>query len=90
MTDGSRGPSIVSRWTAQVLLLLIRGYQMVISPLVGPVCRYEPSCSRYAGEALKVHGSLRGSWLAIRRLARCHPLGGHGYDPVPLGERRGS
>lgn len=62
---------------------LIRAYQLVLSPLLLPSCRYLPSCSEYAAEAIATHGSARGSWLALRRLARCHPWGGSGYDPVP-------
>jgi hypothetical protein len=65
------------------LIALIRVYQWGISPLLGPKCRYTPTCSQYAVEALKKHGPLKGSWLAIRRIARCHPWGGHGVDPVP-------
>jgi putative membrane protein insertion efficiency factor len=65
------------------LRALLRGYQLVLSPLVGPACRFTPSCSEYAREALAVHGVRRGGWLALRRLARCHPLGGSGLDPVP-------
>ena len=66
-----------------VLRGLIRGYQLVLSPLLLPSCRYLPSCSEYAAEAIAVHGSARGSWLALRRLLRCHPWGGSGFDPVP-------
>jgi uncharacterized protein len=62
---------------------LIRLYQLVVSPLLPPSCRYLPSCSDYALEALAHHGVLRGLLLALRRLARCHPWGGSGYDPVP-------
>ena len=62
---------------------LIRGYQLFISPVLGPSCRYLPSCSDYAAEAILRHGTLAGSWLALKRLARCHPWGGSGYDPVP-------
>ena len=62
---------------------LIRIYQYGISPLLPRVCRYAPSCSEYAREAIERHGVLRGVWLAGRRLLRCHPWGGHGYDPVP-------
>jgi uncharacterized protein len=62
---------------------LIRLYQLFLSPLVGPTCRYLPSCSDYAAEAIARHGALTGSWLALRRLLRCHPWGGSGYDPVP-------
>jgi putative membrane protein insertion efficiency factor len=66
-----------------VLVWLLRGYRLVISPLYGQVCRYHPSCSAYALQAVETHGALRGSWLAIRRLARCHPWAAGGYDPVP-------
>lgn len=62
---------------------LIKIYQLGISPLMGPNCRFIPSCSQYAAEALKKHGLLRGTWLALRRISRCHPGGGHGWDPVP-------
>lgn len=65
------------------LLRAVRGYQRIISPLLPPACRYQPTCSAYALEAIERHGALRGSWLAIRRLARCTPWGGSGYDPVP-------
>lgn len=61
----------------------IRGYQRLISPLKPPTCRYLPTCSQYALEALDQHGALKGSWLAGKRLCRCHPWGGSGYDPVP-------
>ena len=63
--------------------VLIRGYQLLISPLLGPTCRYYPSCSAYALEALRVHGAIKGTWLAARRVARCHPWGGSGIDNVP-------
>ena len=62
---------------------LIRAYQLLVAPLLPPSCRYVPSCSQYAAQAIAEHGSLRGSWLALRRLLRCHPWGGSGYDPVP-------
>ena len=62
---------------------LIRIYQMAISPYLGQNCRYEPSCSTYAIQALDKHGVLKGSWLAIKRIVSCGPWGGHGYDPVP-------
>lgn len=68
---------------ARFLTLLVRGYQLLLSPYLGGTCRYQPSCSRYALDALRRHGALRGGWLALRRLGRCHPLGGMGYDPVP-------
>ena len=62
---------------------LIRAYQLVLSPLLGPACRYLPSCSEYASEAIATHGPLAGGWLGVKRICRCHPWGGHGYDPVP-------
>ena len=64
-------------------IILIKFYQWVISPILGPKCRYTPSCSKYAEEALKKYGLIKGLWLAIKRISRCHPWGGHGYDPVP-------
>jgi uncharacterized protein len=68
---------------ARLLTLLIRGYQRLISPLLGPRCRFYPSCSQYAVDALRLHGAVRGGVLALRRLLRCHPLHPGGYDPVP-------
>ncbi|MBI4538528.1 MAG: membrane protein insertion efficiency factor YidD [Gemmatimonadetes bacterium] len=62
---------------------LIRFYQLAISPWTPPACRYAPSCSAYALEAVRRHGAARGLWLGLRRLLRCHPFGGSGYDPVP-------
>ena len=62
---------------------LIRAYQLVISPLLQPSCRFEPSCSHYAQEAIATHGAARGLFLTLHRLLRCHPWGGSGYDPVP-------
>jgi uncharacterized protein len=67
----------------RLLAGLIRGYQRVLSPLLPPSCRFYPSCSQYALEAVTRHGALKGSWLAARRLARCHPFHPGGYDPVP-------
>ncbi len=64
-------------------LLLIRIYQTCISPLTPAACRYTPTCSQYAKEAIVKHGPLRGCWLAFKRIMRCHPWGGSGYDPVP-------
>jgi putative membrane protein insertion efficiency factor len=68
---------------AKLLVVLVRGYQLAISPLLPPACRYTPTCSQYAVEALQRHGALRGTWLAARRLFRCHPFRRGGYDPVP-------
>ncbi len=66
-----------------LLRLPIHLYRWVVSPLLGPRCRFQPSCSEYALDALSMHGAARGSWLTLRRLARCHPWGGEGWDPVP-------
>jgi hypothetical protein len=66
-----------------LLRFLIRAYQLAISPLLGPRCRFYPSCSQYALEAVTQHGPLRGTWLALCRLGRCHPFHPGGYDPVP-------
>lgn len=68
---------------ARILMGAITVYQKAISPFTPASCRYTPTCSQYAREALQKHGALRGSWLATRRILRCHPWGGHGYDPVP-------
>ncbi|MEO8575053.1 MAG: membrane protein insertion efficiency factor YidD [Gemmatimonadales bacterium] len=65
------------------LVLVIRGYQLWISPLFPAACRYYPTCSSYAIEAIEKHGAISGSWLAVRRIARCHPFRPGGYDPVP-------
>jgi putative membrane protein insertion efficiency factor len=66
-----------------ILRAAITVYQWTLVPVLGANCRYEPSCSAYAHEALGTHGALAGSWLALRRIGRCHPWGGSGYDPVP-------
>ncbi|MBP6577733.1 MAG: membrane protein insertion efficiency factor YidD [Chryseobacterium sp.] len=65
------------------IVVLIKFYQLAISPFLGKNCRYEPTCSHYTLEALKVHGLIKGSWIAMKRIASCHPWGGEGYDPVP-------
>jgi putative membrane protein insertion efficiency factor len=67
----------------QALRAVIRGYQIMVSPLLPPSCRFMPSCSQYALEAIDRYGAVRGSWLAARRLARCHPFHPGGFDPVP-------
>ncbi len=72
-----------SRIVVFMLLLPIRFYQTCISPLTPPSCRFQPTCSEYARQAIIKHGPIKGLWLAIRRLLRCHPWGGSGYDPVP-------
>ncbi len=69
-------------------IALIRFYQIFISPLCPGVCRYQPTCSQYMIEAIKVHGVVKGIWLGVKRLCRCHPWGGSGYDPVPIKEIR--
>jgi len=66
-----------------LLIGLLKAYRFAISPLYGQVCRYHPTCSAYALEAVETHGALRGMWLALRRLLRCHPWNPGGYDPVP-------
>ena len=73
----------VASLPARGLALVIRGYQRFISPVLPPSCRFSPSCSQYGLEAVQRHGALRGGWLAIRRIARCHPWNPGGYDPVP-------
>jgi len=73
-----------------VLIALLKAYRFAISPLYGQVCRYHPSCSAYALEAVTVHGSIKGSWLAVLRIARCNPWARGGYDPVPPRTGRGS
>jgi uncharacterized protein len=78
--DFVRAVSAVTSW---VLLALIRAYQFLISPVLPSSCRFVPTCSAYAYEAIERWGVCRGTWYALRRLVRCHPFGGHGYDPVP-------
>jgi putative membrane protein insertion efficiency factor len=78
----------VNRVAGLALHVAIRGWQLLLAPVLPPSCRFEPSCSRYADEAIARHGPWRGVWLAARRLARCHPWGGSGYDPVPESPRR--
>ena len=76
------------KWILRVLsfpfIAIIKIYQWTISPILGAnKCRFTPTCSNYALEALKKYGVIKGTWLAIKRISRCHPFGGHGYDPVP-------
>lgn len=68
---------------SKLIIILIRFYQKFISPLCPGVCRYRPTCSQYAIEAIKIHGPIKGVWLSCKRICRCHPWGGCGYDPVP-------
>lgn len=65
------------------LIWLIKLYQVILSPIMGRSCRYTPTCSHYGIQALKKYGLFKGTWLTIKRIGRCHPWGGHGYDPVP-------
>ena len=74
---------------ARFFLALLRGYKRWISPLLPQACRYTPTCSIYMADAIREHGPARGVWLGTRRLCRCHPWGGHGYDPVPPRSGRG-
>jgi putative membrane protein insertion efficiency factor len=73
----------VREWPRRVLMVPIRGYQKFISPALPPSCRFTPSCSQYALEAVAKYGAVRGTWLAARRLVRCHPFNPGGYDPIP-------
>ena len=68
---------------SKLFIWLILAYQKIISPLMGPSCRFHPTCSSYAKEAIESHGLLRGTWLAVNRISKCHPLGHSGFDPVP-------
>ena len=77
------GGAAAGRAVRTALILAVRGYQVALSPLFPPACRYFPTCSQYAIDALERHGAVRGSWLAVRRILRCHPLRPGGYDPVP-------
>jgi putative membrane protein insertion efficiency factor len=80
---GQAAPGLVSRLVAGVLAVPVLVWRWGISPFMPQACRFAPSCSQYALEALARHGAIEGSRLAVVRLARCHPWGGHGYDPVP-------
>lgn len=89
-------PSPEQQDTAQLsvfgrtLVGLVRVYQMVISPYLAPRCRFQPTCSHYMIEAVQAHGGARGGWLGLKRIAKCHPWGGFGYDPVPQGGSNGA
>jgi putative membrane protein insertion efficiency factor len=76
-------PEILKKVIGFVFVVLIKIYQYFISPLTGAACRYTPSCSQYGVEAIQKYGAFKGGWLTLKRLARCHPWGGHGHDPVP-------
>lgn len=79
----NRSLQLFKRLCALPFIVLVRFYQLSISPLTPPSCRFTPTCSQYALEALRKYGPLNGLWLTVKRLARCHPWGGSGYDPVP-------
>lgn len=79
MSEGIRKPGLAAR----LLLVGISGYRRFVSPLLGANCRYEPSCSEYGHEAIGRHGALKGTWLAVKRIGRCHPFHEGGFDPVP-------
>ena len=81
--SSQRWVSAIKRILSLPFILLVRFYQLCISPLKPPTCRFTPTCSQYAIKALRKHGPLKGTYLTIRRLLRCHPWGGSGYDPVP-------
>ncbi|HRJ49152.1 MAG TPA: membrane protein insertion efficiency factor YidD [Phycisphaerales bacterium] len=85
VTGMARAPHV---WSVFPLVAVIRLYQVTLSPFIGRQCRYEPTCSNYALEALGNHGPWRGSWLAVRRVFRCHPFAKGGYDPAPPPEPR--
>ncbi len=79
MSDRGGAPA----FPARVLIAMLVGYKRYVSPLLPPACRFHPTCSEYMAEALRVHGVVRGLWLGVRRLARCHPWHPGGFDPVP-------
>ncbi len=74
---------MIKKVLSRIFLLLIGFYRKCISPMFPPVCRYTPTCSQYMQEAIIKYGPFKGTWLGIKRICRCHPWGGHGYDPVP-------
>ena len=78
-----RGGEIIKKIAVFPLVVLVKFYQNCISPFTPPSCRYMPTCSEYALQALRKYGPFKGGWLALKRILRCHPWGGHGYDPVP-------
>lgn len=78
-----KAADILKKLVGYVFIFLIKVYQYFISPMLGNACRYTPSCSQYGVEAIKKHGAFKGGWLTLKRIARCHPWGGHGHDPVP-------
>ena len=83
----ARAQRVEPSLAVRAALAILRGYKLLLSPLFAGACRYSPSCSDYMATALREHGLASGTWLGLKRLARCHPFGGHGFDPVP--PRRG-
>jgi putative membrane protein insertion efficiency factor len=81
---------IISHFFSMIFIGIVRFYQLAISPLLGPHCRHTPTCSHYTIEAIKEWGPLKGSWLGLKRISRCHPWGTSGYDPVPKKEPKPS
>jgi putative membrane protein insertion efficiency factor len=86
--DLDRFPARLSGGLGLAIRIMIRAYQLLVAPILPPSCRFYPSCSHYAAEAVLRHGPGHGLWLALRRLLRCHPWGGSGYDPVPSDHSR--
>ncbi|WP_291401269.1 membrane protein insertion efficiency factor YidD [Daejeonella sp.] len=74
---------LINKSFSALFLLLIKFYQYLISPILGQSCRFNPTCSQYGLEAIRKHGPFKGGWLTVKRIARCHPWGAHGHDPVP-------
>lgn len=74
---------IVNKFFSWLFLVIIKLYQILLSPILGASCRYSPTCSQYGVEAIKKYGPFKGAWLTLKRIGRCHPWGGHGHDPVP-------
>ena len=74
---------IINRVLKKIFIIPVRIYQIIISPLLPQTCRHTPTCSQYTIEAINIHGGLKGTWMGLKRLSRCHPWGTHGYDPVP-------
>ena len=83
MAEGETQHSVKVTLPARALVLIVRGYQATLGPFMGGHCRFHPTCSEYSIAALQTHGAFRGTWLTLRRLMRCHPFGGFGFDPVP-------
>ncbi len=86
MDDQAKSPRQHYNPAQLVVLGLIRAYQKVLSPFFGQNCRYHPTCSRYTYEAIEIHGTIKGSWMGVRRIGRCHPFREGGFDPVPGSE----